>query len=374
MDTLAAGTKKTYYLPFISTLWDSADLAYQFQHGDIHIEMLTRDCKVSGSGTITCNDISVVIQSDLPDAIDSAQERRLAESVILATKIADPMIASFPNVNLQASSITKLKLDNITGDISHLLVLIKDTSVTNASNGLATYKSLGPRGTVDLLTPSSQSILGQGTAIPLQILEDLILPGSFDNDFIRCTNAIIIPFTKNVRDAMSGDQGQGYYHMSAQAASPQLALQPDAAGTAEVQSLVTDSTAAGKYQLGFRGEFTGVLAHTASVGAVKAALEALSSFKNARGVPMTVTVNSTLAASATTTFTIVGDEELDDSDVISFHTAHGDANSGTTTRTTRMKPGWFATSGASNVYNVTVYGYQFKNVTVSDGSLRITDV
>ena len=89
---------------------------------------------------------------------------------------------------------------------------------------------------------------------------------------------------------------------------------------------------------------------------------------------MTVTVNSTLAASATTTFTIVGDEELDDSDVISFHTAHGDANSGTTTRTTRMKPGWFATSGASNVYNVTVYGYQFKNVTVSDGSLRITDV
>ena len=88
---------------------------------------------------------------------------------------------------------------------------------------------------------------------------------------------------------------------------------------------------------------------------------------------MTVTVNSTLAASAATTFTIVGDEELGDDDVISFHTAHGDANSGSTVRTTRMKPGWFATSGASNQYDVIVYGYQFRNVSVAKGSLRITD-
>ena len=132
--------------------------------------------------------------------------------------------------------------------------------------------------------------------------------------------------------------------------------------------------AAGKYQLCFRGEFTSVLAHTAAVGVVKAALESLNSFKNARGEPMTVTANSTLQASAVTTFTIVGDEELGDDDLITFHTAHGDANSGSTVRTTRRKPGWNATSGASNLYNVSVYGYQFRNVSVAKGSLRITDV
>ena len=86
---------------------------------------------------------------------------------------------------------------------------------------------------------------------------------------------------------------------------------------------------------------------------------------------MTVTVNSTLQTLAVTTFTIVGDKELGDDDLITFHTAHGDANSGSTVRTTRRKPGWNATSGASNLYDVSVYGYQFRNVFVSKGSLRI---
>ena len=162
--------------------------------------------------------------------------------------------------------------------------------------------------------------------------------------------------------------------MAATSAAPFLALQPDVAGESELQILTTDGQAAGKYQLCFSGEFTSVLAHTAAVGVIKAALEALNSFKNARGEPMKVTVNSTLAASAATTFTIVGDEELGDDDLISFHTAHGDAQSGSTVRTTRMKPGWNATSGASNTYDVTVYGYQFRNVLAAKGTLRIVDV
>ena len=60
--------------------------------------------------------------------------------------------------------------------------------------------------------------------------------------------------------------------MLATSAAPFLALQPDVAGTDEVQTLTTDAVAAGKYQLCFRGEFTSVLAHTAAVGVVKAAL------------------------------------------------------------------------------------------------------
>jgi hypothetical protein len=105
-----------------------------------------------------------------------------------------------------------------------------------------------------------------GTAIPLEVLKHFILPGSFDSNFIRCTNAHIIPFTKDVKAALHGHQGQEYRHFDRNQASAFLALTPDAAGTPEVQTIATNGSVAGEYQLSFRGEFTSVLAHTAAVG------------------------------------------------------------------------------------------------------------
>jgi hypothetical protein len=90
---------------------------------------------------------------------------------------------------------------------------------------------------------------------------------------------------------------------------------------------------------------------------------------------MTVVVNSTLAASGnSTTFTITSDEELQDKDVICFHTCNGDVVRGATTRTTRLRPGWFDTSGGDNAYNITVYAYRFREAHVMKGSIELRDL
>ena len=372
-DSLAPGTTTTFYLPLYATVWDMAHIAFQFQKGDLHVDFTTRDCKVSGTGTVTVNYVSLVINSDLPDRGDMEQERNLAKHTSLMTKVADPMRSTFLSKTLQAGQQLKLKLSDITGDVSHLLVLIRDNGAeTNTSNARARYKSLGPRGTYDILTPSGQSTIGMGTAIPFEVLQHLILPGSFDNDFVRCTNAHIIPFTKDVKAALHGHQGQGYRHFDHNQASAFLALTPDAAGTPEIQTITCSATLTGKYRLSFGGEFTSPLAHDAITAIIKAAIEGLHSFKSARGEPRRVVVNSTLEASPTT-FAIMADEELQDKDMIQIHPLEQTAV-GTTVRTTRLKPGWFDTSGGDNAYNITVYAYRFREAHVLKGSIELRDL
>ena len=87
---------------------------------------------------------------------------------------------------------------------------------------------------------------------------------------------------------------------------------------------------------------------------------------------MTVVVNSTLEASPTT-FTITADEELQDKDLIHIHPLEQPAV-GTTVRTTRLKPGWFDTSGGDNAYNITVYAYRFREAHVLKGSIELRDL
>ena len=114
------------------------------------------------------------------------------------------------------------------------------------------------------------------------------------------------------------------------------------------------------------------LVHDATIGTIKAALEGLSLFKSARGEPITVILNSTLEAS-TTTFTITADEEPQDKDLIHIHPLEQPAV-GTTVRTTRLKPGWFDTSGGDNAYNITVYAYRFREAHVLKGSIELRDL
>jgi hypothetical protein len=74
-----------------------------------------------------------------------------------------------------------------------------------------------------------------------------------------------------------------------------------------------------------------------------------------------------------TTFAIMADEELQDKDLIQLHLADYSAV-GTTVRTTRLKPGWFDTSGGDNAYNITVYAYRFREAHVLKGSIELRDL
>ena len=130
------------------------------------------------------------------------------------------------------------------------------------------------------------------------------------------------------------------------------------------------ANAAGFYTLSYKGDRTAPLAHTANVAAIKAALEALPSMRDADGRPITVVASGGLNG-GTRTITYTSDNFLSPDDRIHFATENGDAVRGATTRSTAGSEGWI--SGGASTFDVTVYAMMYREVQSKQGRIAITD-
>jgi hypothetical protein len=226
-----------------------------------------------------------------------------------------------------------------------------------------------------LLTPSSQSILGRGTAIPINYLKRCVYPTLFPNSWLRKNNWYILPFCDSVQASLGGSQGGGYYTFEPNGASPFLEFGIPAAAVKAIDNIHLNSAATGFYRLSYKGFDTPPIAADATIGVIKANLEALPSMRDADGNPITVT--------ATGTFDLVGggsgvdivytsDNALNPEEQVTFINLAGDAvHQERVTRTTQGKEGWNAS--ATNQYDITVYAMMFRNVLSKQGRLAITD-
>ena len=104
----------------------------------------------------------------------------------------------------------------------------------------------------------------------------------------------------------------------------------------KAQDLLTiaGGNATGVYRLSYKGYNTPPLAHTADANAIKAALEALPSMRDAAGNPITVSASGAFSA-GNVTITYTSDGYLSPDDTIQFISLNGDDVVGTTTRTTQ---------------------------------------
>ena len=112
-------------------------------------------------------------------------------------------------MSLTAGNEAKIKLDSFTGEAAYLLIGIRNTGASNTNNGLQHCQALNG-GTLDLLTPSSSSILGNGTPIDVDFLRRVVYPSLLPNDWARRNNWYILPFTDPVLASLGGSQGHGY--------------------------------------------------------------------------------------------------------------------------------------------------------------------
>jgi hypothetical protein len=97
----------------------------------------------------------------------------------------------------------KIESDSLHGHVSHLLLAINATSSSNIGDKNNQYVSLGPTGTVDLLSISGQSVLGSGIAINERLLRRWIYQKHFPNlIFAQAKSLYLIPFSASTRFAL----------------------------------------------------------------------------------------------------------------------------------------------------------------------------
>ena len=142
-----------------------------------------------------------------------------------------------------------------------------------------------------------------------------------------------------------------------------------------VDNVKLSADATGEYRLSYKGFDTPPLAHNAAKELIKAALDALSSMRDADGNPITVTASSNFSAAGGGTgvnITYTSDNALNPEEQVTFINLAGDAvHQETVTRTTQGKEEWNAS--ATNNYDITVYAMMFRNVLSKHGRLAIKD-
>ena len=368
---IPSGATRTFYLPLIGHPFAAGaqGLFWNGVRSDCHFELFSQPAKISGAGTVTCDDISFVLSSQTNvSPIDLQTSARLMSSTMSARHIEfQPQI--FTNVNIQAAKKTQLRLDGINGNAAWLSVLIRDTGASNTDDGLRNTKSLRG-GTLDLETSSGQSIYGDGTAVDVDFIQAFVNPSHYANNFPDKHNWYQINLTDSTRGAYAGSMGSGFLSFGGSSAAPMVAITPGAAAVDAVDTLTIDSGGStGSYVLSYKGFDTTTIASGALPSTIKAALEALPSMKDADGQPITVTVSAAFNAGANPTITYEADADIGNQSVL-FRELDG-ARTATTARTTDQVVGWHATSG--NTYEVVVYAAVFRDLLVKSGSLNALD-
>jgi hypothetical protein len=340
----------------------------------MHIEFHSNVPIVSGTGTVVLNSLDLILSSQLPSKIDQDTNARLAsDGSVRAAKFISGHNQTFPSQTLTAGNSHKIKLGSFEVECAYLLLAIRDIGATNTANGLQRAKSLNGA-TIDLLTPSSQSILGRGTAISIDFLKRVVYPTLFPNAWVRKSNWYIVPFCDSVLAAIAGSQGHGYYTFEPNGASPYLEFGIPAAAVSAVDTITLSANAAGLYRLSYKGFDTPPLAHNANAAAIKAALEALPSMRDADGNPITVTASNAFSThgGAGVTIAYASDNALNPDEQVTFTNLAGTAvHQQLVIRTTQGKEDWI--DSATNNYDITSYAMLYRNVMAKHGRLAIQD-
>ena len=371
----ASGTTVTFYMPLVASWIDIANIHWQHIRGDMHIEFHTTPARISGAGNITLQNMDIILSSQIPTTLDMKTNARFAtDGTIRSHKCLSGEIQTFPSVSLTAGNKTKIKLDSFTGEAAYLLIGIRPPGASNTNNGLQNCKSLN-NGTLDLLTPSSSSILGNGTPIDIDFLRRVVYPSLIPNDWARRNNWYILPFTDSILTSIAGSQGHGYYTFDPQLAAPYLEIGVLPAAVSAVDTITLSADAAGSYRLTYKGFSTTPLNHDATVVTIQSALELLPSLRDADGNPITVTVTGTFAAQGQSGVTIAftSDNALDPDSHVTFTNLAGNAvHQATSICTVQGTEGWI--SGGLSSFEVTIYAMMYKKVRSKHGHILITDM
>ncbi len=228
------------------------------------------------------------------------------------------------NETLTANREKKLELDAVNGNVAGFVVYVKKTGSTNENDGRHEYVSLGNDATLDLLDSGSQSLWGNGVALPAQYLKNELWVNHFENDYNKKKNFYLMPFGTSMKSAYHGVV-DGYVKMNGE--RNYIAITPSEEGVkrkfninlsvvndpatwlptsldgVDFQNTFSLGGVYGGFRLGFGGHTTDFISMTVFGNPfyqptetdliradIKAKLEELPSFKNFYGTRLTCNV------------------------------------------------------------------------------------
>lgn len=201
--------KKTYYLPLVGGFLDTAHLYWKNIQGDFFIDLFpSKDIRTTyqenSTNAIDCLDICLIVQTEDLDDRDNMTHEKFHSNTISTSRYLDVIPISFYNESLVANQEKKLELDSVSGNVAGFVMYVKKTGATNFNDENNKYVSLGSTATLDLLDSGSQSLWGNGVALPAEYLKNELWVNHFSNDYNQKKNFYFMPFGGSMKSAFHG--------------------------------------------------------------------------------------------------------------------------------------------------------------------------
>lgn len=364
---------KSYRFRLVSNPW-SINHSHMYDiKNDIYLDIdFAAGVTSAGSGVPTVTGCYLEVQASVPDGNQLSVMRNI-EHKYQFLRYLDVIRDEKTSQTLTASTAYNFDLKAFADrDLAGLMFMVRADNYTNSSEGYLKCVNLDG-GTVDIVNGASQSIYGNSQVAPaLDVIRREVFARMFKNKkFSDNRHVYILPFSNDLVKAAHGIK-DGSLRMED---NYKLVITPPAAGVAAVQTVNLNNPAndGGYYKLAHKGFTTNSLAYNATAASIKSALEALPSFLNHPGSPLTVTASGTAETDFTLTFASTVEPPNEPEDLVQLVSESLNdgtvADFGSTSVTTHGKLGF--TTGST--YTITVYGYYFRNLVKKSGKLAVKD-
>ena len=348
------------YLNALDMRHTRSDFRFRFE--------FSNDIVVSGDRTnLSLDNLNLVTQSFSEEPYDYRHRMGRLRNNKHKYIYLDHEILSYNSYSLNAGSTQKFALDQFVGKCPFLFVVIKPSNNPSASDqSKIDYVEIGRDGTFDITNSSSQSLLGNGTALKQDYVYDQFTKQT-GNPHLR--GVYLINFSKSVKQSVAG-KPNGFFEFVG--LRDYLEITFDSASQQEVHTIDLGATSpSGTYRYAFENGFISDQELDASSGAsvIESTIDAIPQLA-ARNI--TVDVNNGLVDtdSQTITFSSNSGKISEDFGKITI-LGNGISKVNSTSVSAVHKPGW--SSGSD--YTVEIHMYKFKCLEVDkNGKLTCKDL
>ena len=347
-------TKKIYLqLPALFLHLDALDMKQIRSDLRIRMEMAnSTSCVISGDASnLSLDNVKLFVRSFNEESYDNARRQTRQNKNKHKYVYTDCERLQINDKTLTASTTTRIPLDSFVGKAGMIAVYIKPSTNPVASDkSIYDYQNVGPSATFDVTNSAGQSLLGNGTAINEEQLNNIF---SSETGNPHLDGLYVIPFCEDIKKTLLGVVNGVFDFVSVH---DYLEITFDSAPTSEVHTITQNAvSSAGTYRYAFEkcGISDQELDYNSNASAIKTVLDATPELKERN---ITVTAGGDLT-SATQTITFNAgsgkvSEELGKITIL----GNGTSKVNNTAVTTQGKKGWTTGSG----YQITVLMYKFK--------------
>ena len=365
-----AGETRDVYLQIPALFLQLNALDMRHTRNDFRFRMeFNNDIVVSGDRTnLSLDSLELVAQTFGEESYDYRHRMTRKQRNVHKYIYLDHEILSYNSYTLTAGATQKFALDQFVGKCPFMFIVIKPSNSPVASDkSKIQYVEVGTDGTFDITNSSSQSLLGNGTAIKQDYLYDIFSKHT-GNPHIK--GVYCINFSRNIKRSMAG-QPCGFFEFVG--LRDYLEITFDSAPTQEVQTITVDQLGTtGSYRYAFENGAISdqELDYNASASDIQTAINAIPQLVE-RDITATVNDGIDGTTSQTITFSNRSGKVSEDLGKITILGNGTDCKINSTALTTPYQSGWTSGSG----YTIEIHMYKYRCLQVDkNGKITCKDL